>query len=121
MPRNSTGHGTIGARVRGVDGVEFFRRDLGDKVPDAVEKVAVAQNADRKNRHEKTANQQADTIYSIRHSNSLQTAEDCVDRANNTDAGAKDRNRLKLGDAQQLIDVENTVERQRAEYSTVGR
>ena len=98
-----------GQCVRRIDGIELFCRHFGDKVPNAIEKVAVTQNADCKDRYKKAADQQTDTIYSIRHSNGFQAAENRVDRANDADTGTQNRNRLKLSDAKQFVDIEDTV------------
>ncbi len=59
-----------------------------------------AEHAECEERDHEAADQQADAVYGIRYCNSLQTAEDRVNRADDTDDDTQDDDCLELGYAQ---------------------
>ena len=100
-------------RVCGVDGVEFLSGYVFHEVAKPGEKAPVAQDAHSENRHQEAANQQSDSVDGVRNRNGFQAAENCVNCANQPNPKAQQRDGCELAQPEQLVKVENTVERQR--------
>ena len=105
-------------RVRRCDGVEHIRMVFDQKAHAVDDRQTVAarrpaEHAKCKERDHEAADQQSDAVYGIRHRNSLQAAEDRVDRADDTDDDAEDDDRLELGHAQNTGNIKNVLEYQR--------
>lgn len=64
-------------------------------------------------RDHQTADQQAHAVDGIRYCNSLQTAEDSVNRADDSDKDTQDNDGLELGNAKDSGQVENVFKHQR--------
>lgn len=102
-----------GQRIRGVYRVKLFGRHIGDKIFDTRDKAAAAHHADGEDRDKEAADQQAGPVDGIGNCDRFQAAENRVNRADDADAEAQHGNRLKLGDAEKLVDIKNAVEGQR--------
>ena len=64
-------------------------------------------------RDHQTADQQAHAVDGIRYCNSLQTAEDSVNRADDSDKDTQDNDGLELGNAEDTGQIENVFKHQR--------
>ena len=64
-------------------------------------------------RDHQTADQQAHAVDGIRYCNSLQTAEDSVNRADDSDKDTQDNDGLELGNAKDSGQIENVFKHQR--------
>lgn len=64
-------------------------------------------------RDHQTADQQAHAVDGVRYCNSLQTAEDSVNRADDSDKDTQDNDGLELGNAKDSGQVENVFKHQR--------
>ena len=73
----------------------------------------LAEYTQREERDHEAADQQADAVYRIRYGNGFQSAEDGVNRADDTDDDAEDDDRLELGYAQNAGYVEDILKYQR--------
>ena len=73
----------------------------------------LAEYTQREERDHEAADQQADAVYRIRYGNGFQSAEDSVNRADDTDDDAEDDDRLELGHAQNTGNIKNVLEYQR--------
>ena len=105
--------------LRGCDGVEHIGVVV-DQVAHAVHDGNAAftaggmtEHVECQKRDHQTADQQAHAVDGVRYCNSLQTAEDSVNRADDSDKDTQDNDGLELGNAKDSGQVENVFKHQR--------
>ena len=75
--------------------------------------MVIAEQQQTEDRDHKAADDQSDAVDGIRYCNSLQTAEDSVNRADDSDKDTQDNDGLELGNAKDSGQVENVFKHQR--------
>ena len=105
-------------RIRRSDRVEHIRMVFDQETHTVDNRQTVtacrfAEHTQCEERDHKAADQQADAVYRIRYGNGFQSAEDGVNRADDTDDDAQNDNGLELGYAQNTGYVEDILKYQR--------
>ena len=105
-------------RIRRSDGIEHVRMVFDQETHTVDNRQTVtaccfAEHAQCEERDHEAADQQADAVYGIRYGNGFQSAEDGVNRADDTDDDTQNDNGLELGYAQNTGYVEDIFKYQR--------